>query len=271
MQNIQNLHTHCTHCDGEDTPEQLIQTAIEKGFDSLGFSSHSYMYYAPVGRVTPTSTEVYKKDINHLKEKYKDIIKIYLGLEVDMFSEIDLTGFDYLIGSMHFLKLQDKFFECDTSAINFKKLIEEQFKGDGIAFAKKYYETVSELPKHGNLDIIGHFDIITKCLPYYNMFDWHSKEYLDLAFEAINSLKGKVPFFEVNTFGTIRGERRLPFPPPEIIKEFKKAGFGAVISSDCHRRDWLDVCFEEARETLKSCGYNERYILTDSGFKAVEI
>ncbi len=36
----QNLHTHCRFCDGKDTIEDLVRTAIDKGFDSLGFSSH---------------------------------------------------------------------------------------------------------------------------------------------------------------------------------------------------------------------------------------
>ena len=27
----QNLHTHCTHCDGRDTPEEMIAYARQKG------------------------------------------------------------------------------------------------------------------------------------------------------------------------------------------------------------------------------------------------
>ena len=38
----QNLHTHCTHCDGKDTPEEMIETALSLGFTGLGFSAHSY-------------------------------------------------------------------------------------------------------------------------------------------------------------------------------------------------------------------------------------
>ena len=43
----QNLHTRTTVCNGKDTPKQMAQVALEKGFDSLGFSSHVYELYFP--------------------------------------------------------------------------------------------------------------------------------------------------------------------------------------------------------------------------------
>ena len=33
-----NYHTHTTYCDGVNTAEEMIQTAIEKHFSILGFS-----------------------------------------------------------------------------------------------------------------------------------------------------------------------------------------------------------------------------------------
>ena len=32
-----NLHTHSVFCDGKNTFEELIQSAINKGFTTLGF------------------------------------------------------------------------------------------------------------------------------------------------------------------------------------------------------------------------------------------
>jgi histidinol-phosphatase (PHP family) len=37
---ITNLHTHSLYCDGAATIEEMIVSAIENGFDSLGISSH---------------------------------------------------------------------------------------------------------------------------------------------------------------------------------------------------------------------------------------
>ena len=57
----------------------------------------------------------------------------------------------------------------------------------------------------------------------------------------------------------------------EIMKEFKDQGFGAMISSDCHKADFLDIYFDQALDMLEACGFKERYVLTKEGFKAVPL
>ena len=82
MKHLQNLHTHSVYCDGADTPEVLIRTAMEKGFESLGFSGHSPMWYSPYKTVTVEKTEAYKQKISQLKEEYKtreEIAKVLLS------------------------------------------------------------------------------------------------------------------------------------------------------------------------------------------------
>ena len=54
---LQNLHTHTTYCDGINTPEQVILTAIDKGFGAIGFSGHSYMYYSEEHSMSLEGTE----------------------------------------------------------------------------------------------------------------------------------------------------------------------------------------------------------------------
>ena len=38
-----DLHMHTIYCDGVDTPEDMILTALEKGLTAIGFSGHSYV------------------------------------------------------------------------------------------------------------------------------------------------------------------------------------------------------------------------------------
>ena len=271
MKELQNLHTHSTFCDGKDTPEQVIKKAIEKGFSSIGFSGHSYMSYSEYYANRKDVTEEYKNEIRLLKEKYKGTIDIYLGLEVDMYSAPDMTGYDYLIGSCHYFKFGDGYVAFDRSLERVKDVINEHFGGDGMKYAKEYYRQYSTLPEYGNFDILAHYDLITKHCDAQTLFDEDSNEYKGYVTESLEALAGKVPFFEVNTGAISRNYRKTPYPAPFIVKEMKRLGFGAVITSDCHDADYLDCNFEEARQLLVSCGYTERYILTDSGFKAVEI
>lgn len=270
MKYIQNLHTHTVYCDGNDTPEEMIVFAKAKGFESIGFSGHSYMDYSDYMRGKDKTAE-YIKDITALKEKYKGDFEIFLGLEVDMYSKIDPSLYEYLIGSVHYLKIGEEYVGFDRSAEVVQDVINRHFGGDGMAFARRYYEELALLPKYGNFDIIGHFDLISKNLDKICFFDEHSKEYLDAAFGAIEALKGKIPLFEVNTGAIARGYRKVPYPSPEIIKEFLRQGFGAVITSDCHNGEQLDCGFLDARELLLECGFKERYILTSSGFAPVSL
>ena len=267
----QNLHQHSTYDDGKDTPEQVILAAIEKGFDSIGFSGHSYMYWVENISMTLEGTEQYKKEVASLKEKYADKIKVFCGLEVDVFSEIDLSGYDYLIGSLHYLKMGGEIVGIDRSKEVVQGVIDNYFGGDALKCAAKYYEHMSELYKYGNFDIIGHFDLIAKHNETAGFFDENSKEYKSLVLGAMESLRGKIPFFEVNTGGISRGYRTRPYPNEFIVKSFKDMGFGAIISSDCHDKNYLDIAFKESEELLKSCGYNEIYVLTQNGFEPTKI
>ena len=92
-----------------------------------------------------------------------------------------------------------------------------------------------------------------------------------MGYEAIHALRGKIPFFEVNTGAIARGYTDAPYPQMEFLQELKRCGFGALITSDCHDRNYLDCYFDEARELLTAAGFRSRWILTDGGFCEVEV
>lgn len=266
----QNLHTHTIYCDGKNTPEELICAALDKGFDSLGFSGHSPMSYDDY---VPDRLAEYKAHIGRLKREYKDQIKLYLGLEVDLYSgpECDLTGFDYLIGAVHDLRKDGIYFSIDESAENVRRVCGRFFNGDGLAMARAYYQALATLPEYGRFDIIAHFDLITKYMDVMPLYDATSRQYYGYAFEAARALAGKIPFFEVNTGAMVRGYRTTPYPDAVLIRELRDLGFGAVISSDCHVAQHLDAFFDESAALLRQCGYREHYVLTDDGFVPVPL
>lgn len=271
MNTRQNLHQHTTFCDGEDTPEELVLYAIENGFGAIGFSGHCYMEYAKYYSMSLESTKEYRKEIARLKEKYGDKIDIFCGLEFDPCCPERPEGYDYVIGSLHGLEFDGVYYEFDGVADHFRKMIDEHFGGDGMAFAKEYYRQLAKLPEAGDCDIIGHFDLITKHRDTVDFFDSDSGEYRSAAIEAAEALAGKIPYFEVNTGAIPRGYRTTPYPDPFVIKEMKRLGFGAVISSDCHRKQFMDANFEDAKALLRRCGYEEYYILTKQGFVPVPL
>ena len=252
----QNLHTHSIYCDGKDIPEEMVLKAIELGFDTIGFSGHSYVTDDCIWCMTEEKTEQYKKDVNLLKEKYKDRINILCGIEFDIFSTYDFYDYDYVIGSTHILKVGGKYVDVDESADTTGMVINTYFDGDGMKYARAYYNQVAELHKYGDFDIVGHFDLVSKYSETHNFFDVDSKEYKEAALEALHALSEKKRVFEVNTGAISRGYRTTPYPAPFILKEMKKLGCTVILTSDCHDRNFLDCHYKEAIELIKSCGFD---------------
>ena len=266
---LQNLHTHTTYCDGKDSVEEMIIAAYNMSFDSIGFSSHSFMK----GCSLPESIiENYKSEIADLKVKYADKIDVFCGLECEMCGNTNLSGFDYLIGAVHYLKCGEELFTFDLGNVkDVKQVIERYFGGNGMAYAKTYYRDLAKLPQTGKFDIIAHFDLITKFNEKEQLFDENAKEYRWAAIEAAEQLAGEIPYFEVNTGAIAKRYRTSPYPATFLLQELKRLGFGAVISSDCHDSKKLACGLQEAEDLLKSCGFKERFILTKKGFIPVEI
>jgi histidinol-phosphatase (PHP family) len=270
MLNKQNLHVHSTFCDGKDAPAEVVEEAIARGMDSIGFSIHSRVPYSPM-LITDENIENYKREIRRLKSEYKDKIKIFLGVEHDFYSSSSPLGFEYSLIAIHYLKTKNGIRGFDRSLEATVKYVNENFDGDGMAFAKCYYETLAASADGIKFDIIAHIDLVAKNNEMGRFFDEDSKEYLGYAYDAIAALKGKVPFFEVNTGAISRGYRSSPYPQKELLQELLRCGFGVIITSDCHDKGFLDCHFEEARNMLIENGFKSRYILTDGGFCEVEI
>ena len=89
MQNF-NYHTHtyrCGHADNNMSDEDYVKEFIKKGFKSIAFTDHcpekEVIDKRSNMRMKYSEMEEYLNSINSLKEKYKDLIKIETGFEVE--------------------------------------------------------------------------------------------------------------------------------------------------------------------------------------------
>ncbi len=266
---LQNLHTHSTFCDGKNTPREMIEAALALGFNSLGFSGHAPTAQDTGWEIKKSRVEAYKKEILLLSEEYSDRIKIYLGLELDRYSEglYDPSGLAYTIGSAHMAKKNGVWYDFDHNCEEVKRTIDELFSGDALAYARSYYETMIDTAYALDFDIVGHFDVLTKFSEKHpELIATDAKEYKSIALEALRAIREKKEIFEVNTGAISRGHRTTPYPAPFILDEMKNLDCKLVLTSDCHAASRLDCAFTEAKEYIKSHGFDTLYYLTDSGF-----
>lgn len=113
-----DFHVHTSYCDGKNTPKDMVMAAIDKNLSSLGLLCHSYLPFDEGYCIRPDKINAFKNEINSLKEQYKDKINIFCGVEADYFSSDSYEGFDYKIGSVHFVKKDGLFLPIDISGNN---------------------------------------------------------------------------------------------------------------------------------------------------------
>ena len=262
----QNLHTHGNLADGLDSYESIVERAIELGFESIGFSEHAYMFYSDYSIINERTIPTYKAEINRLKEKYKDIIPIYLGLEFDQYSTEPTSGFEFIIASNHYLKRGDEYLSFDRDYKTVERLINDYFNGNSIEFACEYFKQFSTVCDYCKPDIIGHFDIFTKHIDSHRFIDTTDKKYRESAIECLRILAKKVDVFEVNTGAMARYGKKLPYPETFILKELLKLNKQVIISSDCHDKRYLNCNFDKTEELLKEVGFKNTVIFNGKKF-----
>lgn len=248
-----NFHTHTVFCDGKNTAEEMVVASIEKGFSALGFSAHSYTSYDESCGLPIDDMPKYKSEIMRLREKYKNQIKIYCGIEFDYYSDIDVLGFDYVIASVHGIEKNGKIYIVDESEESLKANVNTGWNGDYYAFIEDYFETVSRQ----NGDIIGHIDLINKFNENDKVFSTKNERYLLAAEKAVKKLTEQNPLFEINTGAISRGYRKTPYPSEDILKMIKKYGGRVTINSDCHSVNDIDCAFDVAYSLALKCGFTK--------------
>jgi len=260
-----NFHTHTYYCDGADAPEDIVLTAIEKGFDCLGFSGHSYTYFDESYCMLPDNVLKYAAETRMLADKYADRITILTGIEQDYWSEEPTDAFDYVIGSVHYVKKDGAFLPVDESAEMFAAGVNEHYGGDVYAFAADYFKTVSDVVRRTNCNLIGHFDLISKFNAGGKMFDESDPRYTSAWAEAIESLIPCGVPFEVNTAPLYKLGKTEPYPTRPMLEKIHALGGKVALSSDSHSRDTLDAGFPEALAMLRDIGFAELTILGRNG------
>ena len=261
---LTNYHTHTTFCDGDNTAEEMVKSAIEKGFSALGFSGHGYTAFDHTYCMQDTNG--YIAEINRLKEKYKKDIQIYLGIEENVGGEAERSDFDYLMGSSHYFRIDGAYYPIDSNPDCFKKCL-DLFGGDVLNLAESYYTPFCEYILKRKPDIIGHFDLITKFDEMGESIFFSNEKYLKLSEKYLREAMKSGSIFEVNTGAISRGYRTAPYPHINLLHILKKEGGKIIINSDSHAADTLDCHFKETKKMLKDIGFQYTYILYDNEFK----
>jgi histidinol-phosphatase (PHP family) len=267
-----NLHTHTRFADGKHTAEEVVLSAIDAGMEVLGFSEHSFPPHPDVfGMQSPELQQEYRQEIYRLKDIYSDRIKILCGIEQDSFSGVPTDVYDYVIGSVHYLHLNGEYCPIDLTAQKILDAIQKHCGGDPMVYAKAYFESVAEVERDTQCDIIGHFDLLTKFNERTAIFDISDPRYIKAGLEALDALLEKDVIFEVNTGAMSRGYRTTPYPAPIFLRYIAEKRGNVTLSADAHDKDYLTYGFGTALQIMKASGIGSVLTMTKNGWKNIGI
>lgn len=247
---VNDFHTHTVFSDGKNTPEEMVLSAIEKGMKRIGISDHSYTSFDDRFCLQRDEEANYKKCIADLKEKYAVKIEVLCGLEQDFYSDWPAKGYDYVIGSVHYMKHGDVIIPVDEDPAMLREAAEKYFDGDIYCIAELYYSTVAQVAEKTGADIIGHFDLITKFIEIGIGIDEKEPRYIRAWQAAADRLLKAGKYFEINTGAMSRGYRTSPYPSSDILEYLRERGAKFILSSDSHAKNTLRHEFDNYEKLL---------------------
>ncbi|WP_073269308.1 histidinol-phosphatase HisJ family protein [Alkalibacter saccharofermentans] len=244
-----DYHMHTTHSwDGMSTMEEMCKSAINKGVSEICFTEH-----LSVREGDPCfgwlDMDAYGINIEKCRDHFQGSLTIKKGLEIGephlSMNKIEpyKTGqnIDFIIGSVHNLDEEDL-----TVYMQGREQIESY---------TDYFNEVLLSVTEGDMDVIGHFDLLKRYA-----FDLNGKyrhgDYEELISEILKKAISRNIGLEINTSG-FRSSSLEIFPSQIILKMYMDLGGELLtVGSDSHSANMIGNNIAPVYLMLKQIGFN---------------
>lgn len=248
---IRDGHIHSPYCPHgtENSFELYIEKAIEMGLKEISFTEHMPLpgdFLEPERHKKcfpdPDLMEEYFRELKLLKEKYKSVIKINAGFEVDYIEGYEekmkemLNRFGNMIDdsilSVHMIKLYDGYYCIDARPDEFG-MVAEKLGGVEKVY-DEYYKTVL---KSIRADLgpfkprrIGHPTLVRTFQKAFPL-EYSNHELME---EIVREIKKNNYEVDFNTSGMRKPYCGEVYPTGFFADLVKKYGINTVYGSDSH-------------------------------------
>ena len=263
-----SLHNHTAFCDGRDSMEDMVRYAIAQNVGAMGFSGHSYIPFNEAYCMSVEGMRAYRAELMRLRGVYGGRIRLYCGIEQEYYATDAPEGYDFVIGSAHFIRRGGEYLEIDADAKTVRGNVRAHFDDDYYAYAAAYFETVARQAQRPWIDCIGHFDLVAKFNEAGDMFCEEDPRYLDPAVAALEALVKSGKVLEMNSGAVSRGYRAQPYPSKTLLKHLARLGGRMTLSADAHAKEHILFLFDEMAELLRECGFQELWTFDGTAFVA---
>jgi histidinol-phosphatase (PHP family) len=259
---LTDYHLHLRPDERENTPERFFtpanaeryrEAAEARGIAELGVAEHIYRFTAALEIWQhPFWREYTHDDIDDYCGFVREETDLRLGIEMDFIpgredriaNVLDAREWDYVVGSVHFLRDH----ALDTE--------EYSVWGAGESperIWRRYFETIAESARSGLYDIIAHPDLVKVWGKSAPRPDGDLRRYYEPAVEAFLDAGVAV---ELSTAGW-RKPAAEQYPSVPFLEMLVDAGCPIALSSDAHQPDQVGFEYERAVELLESVGVRE--------------
>jgi histidinol-phosphatase (PHP family) len=233
--------------------ERYRAVASERGIAELGVSEHVYRF--------AQALEVWRhpfwiENAHDDLEAYCSFVRgqtdLRLGIEADfvpgredrMANLLAACEFDYVVGSVHFLR--DEAVDMEEYGVWGKGHSAEQIW-------RRYFQTLGEAARSGLFDVLAHPDLVKVWGAERPLPEGDLRAYYELAMGGIADSKIAV---EVSTAGLRKRAREL-YPAPVFLQMCVEAGAPVALSSDAHSPEEVGADYDRALEQLEQLGVGE--------------
>jgi histidinol-phosphatase (PHP family) len=251
---IIDTHVHTTFSfDGENSPREMLEKAIEMGLYALTFTDHIdvsnyYGSYYRQSELMPLGA----KEIPPLIEEFRGKINVGFGAEVGQFvhnpalSEqlIADFGFDFVIGATHEVRGHEDFYYLDYHEQKIPELL------------RLYFDETLEMVQTADIDVIGHLTYFLRYITGRDGIEVNLDEYTEIIRKIFKTAAERGIGLEINTGGLRHPAYAKTDPGLEYVKMFREAGGEIItIGSDAHRISDIAANFRDGAEIAKTAGF----------------
>jgi histidinol-phosphatase (PHP family) len=236
--------------------ERYREAANERGISELGVAEHIYRFAQALGVWQhPLWPDCPHDDIDHYCGFVREQTDLRLGIEADFIpgaedriaNLLEPRDFDYVVGSVHFLR-EHSLDTDDYSVWGSGRSAEEIWRA--------YFLALGEAARSGLFDILAHPDLVKvwgSAHPERPLPEGDLRRYYELAIDGIAESGIAI---EVSTAG-LRKRAREIYPAPAFLEMCVEAGAPVALSSDAHRPEDVGADYNQALELLDRVGVSE--------------
>jgi histidinol-phosphatase (PHP family) len=237
----------------EANARRYREAAEERGIAELGVSEHVYRFQQALQVWRHPFWEKFAiDDIDAYCTFVRERTDLRLGIEADfvpgaedrMVNLLEARDFDYVVGSVHFIR-EGAVDMDDYSVWNSGRSVEEIWR--------RYFETLGEAARSGIFDVLAHPDLVKVWGGERPLPEGDLRRYYEL---AIDGIAGSGIAIEVSTAGLRKHAQEL-YPAPAFLEMCLEAGAPVALSSDAHRPEDVGADYERAQELLAQVGIEE--------------